>query len=856
MASRKRPCTDLMAALLAERRLKGIAARRREDFFVHCFPSSCLAEGLHRRPNDGLLQASDITLSRDACRTLFILSYLLSRRTCLLMELEEHLHDEEACIICLERILRQAATWQCESCFCLIHLSCVRDWIAQRASTAKFSKALFPAVHSSWTCPKCRALNATAPEKYLCFCKKTDLSRELEPDLFREAHSCGEICGKSLMDCDHRCTLLCHSGPCPSCSRMNEASCFCGAHSEMRRCGLAHYSCEEKCGKTLPCGHQCESVCHPGECVCQLMSNRSCQCGKMDPRAMKCAAAPLLCKEPCGLLLDCQVHSCAKICHDPLVESCESCVRRKSCACGAVKYGAEVNCLADLPKCSNICHKPLQCGHECNVFCHDGECPPCEMLSSQQRQCQCGRTKKMMPCDIDFKCGSRCNRVKNCGRHKCSRKCCSGCNDCVEVCGQKLECGNHWCEEVCHSGPCKECPRLVTITCACTRTQIRIPCGSERNVSPPKCKQPCSYVVCHHKPNHACHYGTCPKQCDAVCKKPYGDCAHQCLRSCHDPVYPEQGFPTRPVFQMGAVFKTKAARILTRKVEKEFGPRIRLPVEKVSCEPCAMTVQRMCIGEHKEFDRVCSSDPVFACAAQCGNALRCGNHKCQLGCHVIGAGDDCKQCSLRCSFQFAHCLHACSLPCHPSTVKHPTCVLPIRKMCYCDLTEVKFECWETQDKEFVDKRLHCGKKCWKSKPCGHKCQQTCHKGACETGPCEKPVSVSCLCRKKRGKLPCVEMCAVRKAKGLAFDSTAVLDCDEACAEAARLKKLEEAREEESVVIVRKKKRDTGKKIEAPKKIALAPKATFFEKPENIALSAAVAAVVLILVYILMHRSPI
>lgn len=36
------------------------------------------------------------------------------------------------------------------------------------------------------------------------------------------AHTCGQVCGHSQADrrpdCTHRCTLLCHPGPCPACA--------------------------------------------------------------------------------------------------------------------------------------------------------------------------------------------------------------------------------------------------------------------------------------------------------------------------------------------------------------------------------------------------------------------------------------------------------------------------------------------------------------------------------------------------------------------------------------------------------------------------------------------------------------
>jgi NF-X1-type zinc finger protein NFXL1 len=164
---------------------------------------------------------------------------------------------------------------------------------------------------------------------------------------------------------------------------------------------------------------------------------------------------------------------------------------------------------------------------------------------------------KAIPCDIDFVCNTRCNKIKNCGQHKCSKKCCEGCNSCTEICGKKLNCLNCRCEAFCHSGPCEDCPKKVSISCACARTVIRIKCGMETRVEPPKCKFPCSYVVCHHKANHACHFGEC-KPCDKPCAIKRSDCEHSCPSTCHDPTYPLA--PRKPVFKQGQLFVTKVQR--------------------------------------------------------------------------------------------------------------------------------------------------------------------------------------------------------------------------------------------------------------------------------------------------------
>lgn len=765
--------------------------------------------------------------------------------------------EVDGCVICLETIAKSQSTWQCRQCFSLLHLGCIRAWIAKKEGPQKFSAALFPELHHLWTCPKCRAAYSEVPERYWCFCGKTDLSREQEIDHFREAHSCGEICGKQLADCEHTCTLLCHRSACPSCSRMMPQKCFCGAETKMLRCGLKSFSCEARCGKRLPCGHACEQSCHEGDCQCRLQSMRSCMCNKQAPVLAKCSDPPRSCGAVCDAPLPCGVHRCTKVCHSK-EQGCDICLVPSVCPCGKTKYG-KLQCGQPVPPCNNVCRKPLQCGHFCDSMCHQGACPPCQMRS-RERQCHCGGVTKMLPCDIDFSCSTRCNQVKNCGRHKCSKKCCTGCNKCTEICGEKLNCLNHRCEAFCHAGPCQDCTKMVEIRCACGRTTIRIKCGLENSVPPPRCKLPCSYVVCHHQPNHPCHFGECKKSCTKVCGKQYEKCPHQCQRSCHDPIYPY--VPKAPIFKLGELFRTKVDRKEEMEAARAFGPRMRLPIEKVDCPPCAMVVKRQCVGKHETFDKVCSTDPVFSCDRACGGALLCENHTCPLPCHNK-ATSECRQCPRKCSFKFSNCPHVCRLDCHPKTISHPTCVERCFQNCYCGAKTIEFECFQTHDEALVHERRQCGGPCPKNKSCGHRCSRTCHEGVCETSVCIKGVAVSCSCREKRTKLKCDEVLALRKSKKLAFDSTAVLECDENCVEAARLKREAKEKEEEAKLALRQqgKKRD-AKKTPKPasagesskRKSSAAP--SFLERTENVALLAALIALVLFLLYAWVHYKAI
>ena len=51
---------------------------------------------------------------------------------------------------------------------------------------------------------------------------------------------------------------------------------------------------------------------------------------------------------------------------------------------------------------------------------------------------------QVFPCLQELTCESKCNKVKDCGRHSCKKKCCpSDCLPCDKQCGKTLPCRNH-----------------------------------------------------------------------------------------------------------------------------------------------------------------------------------------------------------------------------------------------------------------------------------------------------------------------------------------------------------------------------------------------------------------------------
>lgn len=75
---------------------------------------------------------------------------------------------------------------------------------------------------------------------------------------------------------------------------------------------------------------------------------------------------------------------------------CPPCPRvvSASCFCGAVV--TDKRCGRHEFSCGGVCGAVLPCGHTCPATCHDGECPPCGLVSTVP--CRCGAEARQLPC--------------------------------------------------------------------------------------------------------------------------------------------------------------------------------------------------------------------------------------------------------------------------------------------------------------------------------------------------------------------------------------------------------------------------------------------------------------------------
>lgn len=368
------------------------------------------------------------------------------------------------------------------------------------------------------------------------------------------------------------------------------------------------------------------------------------------------------------------------------------------------------------------------------------------------------------PEETDLVCERKCQSLRDCGRHACKRRCCDGdCPPCSEICDRKLRCKNHKCPSPCHRGTCAPCPVMVTISCACGEARFEVPCGTEKEQKPPKCRKPCPITpLCRHvsvsKP-HKCHYGACPP-CRLLCDEEFS-CGHMCKLRCHGPKpppYPE--FTLKP--------KKKKSNLQTESTPGS------------PCPPCPELVWRSCVGQHIGAERmmVCSERTQFSCENLCGNLLPCSNHYCTKTCHTLKRqsstsvqherSDSCEECHLPCQKERSPlCPHPCPRRCHPGECS--PCKVLVKRSCHCGAMVHVFECIyynSLSEKEQISVRS-CGGPCHRKLPnCTHLCPETCHPGQCPSPDnCCKKLTVRCECQTVKKEWLCKDVQAAYRNAG-------------------------------------------------------------------------------------------
>ena len=301
-----------------------------------------------------------------------------------------------------------------------------------------------------------------------CPCGKTPLTQltnEVRKKCTDPIPHCQEACGKTL-PCGHADEQLCHSGSCSSCMKTVEIKCRCGRTTSKTICHQGKEElpqCARSCKVLLNCGrHACDERCCPGER--EAVERQS---TKRKQRPLGSAPRDDLfepehiCTQQCGRLLKCGAHFCESLCHKGACGTCrEAIFEEVSCYCGRTVLQPPLPCGTNAPPCRYPCTRPKTCGHPIVPHnCHqdDEACPKCPFL--MEKRCMCGKkTLKNQQCWLpDVRCG--------------------------EICGKKLKCGSHYCLKTCHSpGECEDA------TGHCSQ-----PCGKDKKV----CGHPDIENVCH-----------------------------------------------------------------------------------------------------------------------------------------------------------------------------------------------------------------------------------------------------------------------------------------------------------------------------------------------------------------------
>ncbi|XP_062519422.1 transcriptional repressor NF-X1-like isoform X2 [Corticium candelabrum] len=548
---------------------------------------------------------------------------------------EQLLQCSYDCVVCCETVRPKDSVWNCLSCYHLFHLNCIQKWARSSAAPTDESDN-----SKNWRCPCCQNSYHKIPSIYYCFCGKVKNPSHDAKDSYGYIcpHSCGDVCGKQrdTEGCIHKCTMLCHPGPCPRCPAVVNACCPCGKTISRVQCSQASRvgSCGQICGKQRDCGrHTCNQPCHTGLCQpCEQSLTLTCFCCKTK-KMVSCSSMSVTdngfsCGEPCGRPLDCKNHSCEQQCHPDGCPSCPLLPRSvHRCPCSQTPIiellaKPRTSCLDPIPTCDNVCGKQLTCGnlcqgrsHYCQSRCHVVACPPCVMVT--QARCQCGQTVKEIPCsefcpNEVLVCDRLCNKKKNCGRHRCSQRCCSDTEHlCLLLCNKLLRCGRHRCEEQCHQGHCPPCYNAGF-------DELRCHCGAQVIYPPIPC-------------------GTLLPSCDQPCFRIH-DCSHPVLHNCHG---------------------------------------------DETCPPCPMLVSRMCMGGHRKCANIPCHMKKVSCGSACGRLLACGQHTCKRSCHEGACLEGDSVCTQPCAL-LRSCGHECGAACHPgSPCPKLVCKVDVRATCKC-----------------------------------------------------------------------------------------------------------------------------------------------------------------------------
>lgn len=470
--------------------------------------------------------------------------------------------------------------------------------------------------------------------------------------------------------------------------------CFCGKlkNPQYNRNDVAH-SCGDTCGRTENCPHSCTQLCHPGPCPpCQATVTRKCGCGRTEKMMQCCQKDNLQCESICDKELNCGVHKCTKKCH---TGACDNCEQELEFTCYCERNKKIAQCTKENNEnlqyaCAKLCNKLLNCGnHKCKEICHPGQCTDCKLTPDVIKTCPCGKMK--------IEPGTR-----------------ESCKDpipvCTGNCKKPLQCGPpnnpHLCPSKCHSGPCPPCNRQTSVKCRCGHMDQMIKCSElstraddarckkrctkKRNCGKHKCNQECCIDIDHICPL-PCNFSlSCGKhKCDQTCHK--GRC-QPCYRSSFDELYCECGanviYPPVPCGTKKPACDKPCSR--THACDHPVTHNCHSGAQ---CPPCMAFTTKYCHGKHEQRKIIPCSQPDFSCGLSCNKPLKCGQHKCIKVCHPGACELEGEVCKQNCLNPRVMCSHNCNAPCHPNKPCPDTpCRETVEVLCQCGLRKQTRTC--------------------------------------------------------------------------------------------------------------------------------------------------------------------
>ncbi|ESO86262.1 hypothetical protein LOTGIDRAFT_129545 [Lottia gigantea] len=493
---------------------------------------------------------------------------------------------------------------------------------------------------------------------------------------------------------------------CPACQNITEKvpnsyKCFCGKIRDpvYNRYETPH-SCGDVCNRNRKgdCQHPCTLLCHPGACPpCSATVTKSCDCGQIK-QTVRCGLnIGLKCDHECGKMLNCGKHTCLVICHSG---ACQTCTQSFKQECYGKHSSREVLCGSSEDQeisysCSHPCNRILECGnHRCELECHPGDCPPCPLLPDQIKHCPCGRT--LITDLTDEKRTS----------------CLAPLPTCDKICKKQLKCGTqdrkHVCKKVCHEGDCPPCEGYSKLKCVCKNIEKSIPCAKAityNESNPFLCDKKCTKK--RHCGKHKCGEVCCKKEehiCETRCNRKLTCGRHKCGQMCHPgnclPCL-EASFDELSCHCGAAVIFPPVAcgtrppechQVCQKQHDCEHTVRHNCHSEE-TCPPCTALTEKRCVGGHEIRKNIPCHIKDIMCGYPCGRTLPCGKHKCKQTCHKGDCLPEGEACTQPCDIKREECGHPCGAPCHPDSPCPPVaCKTEISVKCACGNKQSKVLC--------------------------------------------------------------------------------------------------------------------------------------------------------------------